>query len=391
MNVRAIVLVLALSSLISTSVGSYLYYNSARQASIRAAEVEFANKSKLLHEHVSRSISTDARAANGLALFEELQEALLKQDLETLSHANRVLDHFASGLSYDACFLMDRNGTTIASSNRNRSDSFVGNNYSFRPYFQTSMQGLPSVYMAVGVTSGVRGLFFSHPVKLSGSSEVMGVAVIKASVENLVKEILRPVGGIALLVHRSGMVFAASRKDWVLKFLWKVSPEQSSSVAETQQFGKGPWEWTGLKITGADRAIDRTGESFTISQTHLRNFPEWRTVYMQSLSSLSGEMVAPLAGWTGYAVLAVLVLVGSTVFFLYFMAQRDILSRRRTEEVLRTEREKLQSLAEGAPFGMVTISSSGRFLYVNPRFKNMFGFDAAEIPTGKDWFREHFR
>jgi C4-dicarboxylate-specific signal transduction histidine kinase len=188
MNVRAIVLVLALSSLISTFVGSYLYYHSEREAAIKEAEVEFATRSTLLHEHVTRLISSDAMAARSLALFEEVQQALEKPTPERLLQANRILDHFCTGLNYDACYLMDAHGNAIASSNRHRPDSFVGNNYSFRPYFKAGMQGLSRVYMALGVTSGQRGLYFSHPVYLPGSSQPLGVAVIKSSADKLEQE-----------------------------------------------------------------------------------------------------------------------------------------------------------------------------------------------------------
>jgi C4-dicarboxylate-specific signal transduction histidine kinase len=49
---------------------------------------------------------------------------------------------------------MDHEGNTIASSNRNNPDSFVGQNFDFRPYFQQAIQGIPATYLALGTTSG---------------------------------------------------------------------------------------------------------------------------------------------------------------------------------------------------------------------------------------------
>lgn len=60
---------------------------------------------------------------------------------------------------------MDLNGSTVASSNRNDPDSFVGENFSFRPYWKQAIGGTPATYMALGVTSGKRGVFYSHPVR----------------------------------------------------------------------------------------------------------------------------------------------------------------------------------------------------------------------------------
>jgi two-component system, cell cycle sensor histidine kinase and response regulator CckA len=390
MNVRAIVLVLALSSLISTFVGSYLYYHSEREAATKEAEVEFASRSTMLHEHLARRISTDSMAARSLSLFEEVQQALDTPTPERLQQANRILDHFASGLDYDACYVMDRDGNTVASSNRHRADSFVGQNYSFRPYFIAGMQGLPRVYMAVGVTSRQRGVYFSHPVYLPDRPQAVGIAVIKSSADKLEQEMLRPDRGIALVLHTSGMIFASNRPDWVLSLLWKTSAEQLAGLAETQQFGKGPWKWSGLEQRAADRARDSDGNTYWLSEEILEKCPEWRTVYLQRLPSLTGRSMTPLAGWTGYVLFAVMALVFGAVFFLYSMAQRDILSRKRAEEVLRTERAKFESLADDAPFGMATISPDGTFLYVNTRFKEIFGFDLSDIPTGRDWFRKAY-
>jgi PAS domain S-box-containing protein len=63
---------------------------------------------------------------------------------------------------------------------------------------------------------------------------------------------------------------------------------------------------------------------------------------------------------------------------------------KQTEEALSLERQRFQSLAEDAPFGMVLIDSQDRFVYVNPRFKQLFGYDLREVPNGETWFRKAF-
>ncbi len=49
-----------------------------------------------------------------------------------------------------------------------------------------------------------------------------------------------------------------------------------------------------------------------------------------------------------------------------------------------------QILAEYAPFGMAIIEGNGNFLYINPKFKEMFGYDLADIPCGREWFRKAY-
>jgi PAS domain S-box-containing protein len=75
---------------------------------------------------------------------------------------------------------------------------------------------------------------------------------------------------------------------------------------------------------------------------------------------------------------------------LVFGFFRDVSDRRRREESLREEAAKFETLAEDAPFGMAMISADGRFEYINEEFRSMFGYDLAEIPTGRDWFRRAY-
>ncbi len=60
------------------------------------------------------------------------------------------------------------------------------------------------------------------------------------------------------------------------------------------------------------------------------------------------------------------------------------------EEALSVERQRFQTLAEDAPFGMVLIDSGDQFVYINPKFKELFGYPLREIPDGRTWFKKAF-
>lgn len=77
---------------------------------------------------------------------------------------------------YSAIYLMDKNGQTLISTD----PSFVGQNYSFRDYFQKSIAGTSYVDLAIGVTSGEFGYYFSYPVT-DEAKNVLGVLVAKIS------------------------------------------------------------------------------------------------------------------------------------------------------------------------------------------------------------------
>jgi PAS domain S-box-containing protein len=68
----------------------------------------------------------------------------------------------------------------------------------------------------------------------------------------------------------------------------------------------------------------------------------------------------------------------------------DITERKQVEEQLTYERQKFTILSENAPFGMSLIKKNGQFLYINPKFRDIFGYDLADIPDGKTWFRKAY-
>lgn len=69
---------------------------------------------------------------------------------------------------------------------------------------------------------------------------------------------------------------------------------------------------------------------------------------------------------------------------------RNVTGHKKAEESLRTEKQRFQSLSENAPFGMVMIDKNGTFQYLNPKFKELFGYDLCDIPDGKTWFRKAY-
>jgi two-component system, cell cycle sensor histidine kinase and response regulator CckA len=69
---------------------------------------------------------------------------------------------------------------------------------------------------------------------------------------------------------------------------------------------------------------------------------------------------------------------------------RDITERKRADEALRTEKQRFQTLSEQAPFGMVMIDQDGTFKYMNPQFRELFGYDLTDVPNGETWFRKAY-
>ena len=52
--------------------------------------------------------------------------------------------------------------------------------------------------------------------------------------------------------------------------------------------------------------------------------------------------------------------------------------------------ETFQILAENIPVGLALINVEGEYRYLNPKFREMFGYDLVDIPDGKAWFENAY-
>jgi len=233
MRLRTILIVLSLLAFLSASIGGFLYYSSLRETAFKEAERQSALEAERIKSGLSSFLSENLKSVKALAGLKELEQALASKNEDGLAGANSMLDHFNNALGADVCYLMDHEGNTIASSNRNDPDSFVGENFGFRPYWRQAIQGNPATYMALGITSKKRGVYYSHPVYGEGGNTPIGVAVIKASIEPVEKEFSQTYEGIVLLTDPHGIIFISNREDWLFHALWKLSPEELAGVVNS--------------------------------------------------------------------------------------------------------------------------------------------------------------
>lgn len=80
-------------------------------------------------------------------------------------------------------YIITLDGETIAASNYDGPTSFVGENFSYRPYFQDAAKGFKSRFFALGTTSHKRGYYFSAPILFN--EEIKGVIVFKVDIEGI--------------------------------------------------------------------------------------------------------------------------------------------------------------------------------------------------------------
>ena len=70
--------------------------------------------------------------------------------------------------------------------------------------------------------------------------------------------------------------------------------------------------------------------------------------------------------------------------------QEELAQCKKDTEKLYGEWHRFESIAEYAPLGLALIDKDGNFCYINPKFREMFGYDPDEISKGRDWFRRAY-
>ena len=222
-------------------------------------------------EHIERAV----RVLSGSPL---IAPALISRKDEDIANANSALDRYNSGLDSSVSYLIDSNGVTIASSNRNDRDSFVGKSYQFRPYFIQAMNGAPGRYFALGVTSLKRGFFASYPVKDS-EGRMIGVVVIKQDIDKKEADLSRY--PYFFLVDPNGIIFLSSRKEMTLKSLWPISRETRLALVESEQFGEREFDAVLPREVVNGMEIKFGGRNYLATRKVI-NAEGWSTIIMTS-------------------------------------------------------------------------------------------------------------
>ncbi|MGR5323124.1 sensor histidine kinase [Vibrio campbellii] len=177
-----------------------------------------------------------------LAKFEQIP-SLLSHDPRLLTAVelgqpsrglNLLLSDWLKQSLADTIYVHDRTGLVIASSNYQQADSFIGANFSFRPYFQNALKGEKAQYVALGLRSNKRGYFSSSPLWIN--NQVAGVITIKVNLEQLEQRLIQHEGGV-LVTGVHDVVFMTNLPNWRYRALFPLSESARTELNQTRQYG----------------------------------------------------------------------------------------------------------------------------------------------------------
>ena len=154
-------------------------------------------------------------------------------DASRLNSANQLLKRVAQDTGAAVIYLIAVDGSTLASSNWQQADSFVGRDLAFRPYFRDAMAGKPGRFFGLGTSSGKRGYYFANAVR--EGEQILGVLVVKINLDD--SETLWGKTPERLLVTDSnGVVILTSHRDWLFRASHPLSPLSQEQIARDQPY-----------------------------------------------------------------------------------------------------------------------------------------------------------
>jgi len=216
-------------------------------------------------------------------------------DAARLAALNAKLARIADGSRADAIYLTDAGGTTIAASNHDKPWSFVGDNYSQRPYVADALSGGAGRFYAIGLRSRVPGFYLSRSV---GGA---GVIVAKFLLDPVEREWDSATSAV-MVTDEHGIVILSSRPDWKYHALAPLPVEERAAVIALQQYG--------------DHAFPLLGRLPGLHLSEALPFPGWTIHYVAD--------TAPAAGRATDAALAVGAVVAMGVLVILWIDQRRL-------------------------------------------------------------------
>ena len=226
--------------------------NSARNRAVTEADKRGNVSAELLASALEREHERFRLATLVLAQDADARAVLAGEDGQRLAAFNKKLEALSRDMGAAAIYLLDTKGLTLASSNWQRPETFVGQNYGFRPYFREALSKGHSEQFALGTVSRRPGLYIARQLKAGG--QILGVIVSKVEFDNLEAE-WRKAGVTVFATNANGVILITSNRDWRFKTVQPLSQATQSKMLRDLDYGTNPLEVLPLYQNGQVGAV----------------------------------------------------------------------------------------------------------------------------------------
>jgi two-component system C4-dicarboxylate transport sensor histidine kinase DctB len=160
-------------------------------------------------------------------------------DQSGVDAANRLLEARVGNVGAAYIYVLDPDGRTIAASNWAKSDSFVGQDYSKRPYYLDAKSTCRGAYYGIGVTTGQPGYFLASCIR--AGERLVGVAVVKIDLRPF-ETSWQKAGEQVIVLDQDGIAFLASDPAWRYRPLHPLDPKRLQAIrdGDEKRYAKEP-------------------------------------------------------------------------------------------------------------------------------------------------------
>lgn len=164
----------------------------------------------------------------------DIEALILSPDDVIRRHStNLYLANINALLKSSDIYMLTMDGETIAASNYDLPTSFIGQNFSYRPYFQEAAKGNQARFYALGTTSAKRGYYFSSPIEIGGT--IRGVIVFKVDIDVL--EASWEGGDARIFVSDpEGIIFMTGTAQWLYHSLLPLTQDRLARTSASRRY-----------------------------------------------------------------------------------------------------------------------------------------------------------
>ncbi|MBP2233875.1 two-component system C4-dicarboxylate transport sensor histidine kinase DctB [Sinorhizobium kostiense] len=334
--------------LVLTCILPFVAYHLAGGAAISALEGQLQRSLVL----TNRGIATEIERFRYLPLVigEDARIRALadrKRSAAALAAANLYLQTVVKQAGAAELYVLDDRGIALAASNFATPESFVGHDYSFRPYFQDALLTGEGRYYAIGVTTRKPGYFLTSRIDVPGHPPI--VVVVKADLLPL--EVAWKAAGVqTAIADRWGIVFLSGNPDWKYRPLSALSAEALERLRKERTYDGADLGATApiLPQSVTPPAGETDAPALQVEQGGQQLLARFSRVEPDGWLVLAATSTADTGKVAGFWALAVLIAGLVSTGTLYFLHQRTLLIRmrlRHSEMLEQKVAERTQDLA----------------------------------------------
>jgi diguanylate cyclase (GGDEF)-like protein len=255
--------------------------------------------------------------------------------------AKSVLDLDVDASGAKLGYIVDKSGTIVASSDRK--DAATSGVFRSSSYFQKSIAGEPGYHFSFDVANNERDYYASYPVRARGGGVIVGVAILKKSLDAFeadLKQFDRPF----FLIDPDGIVVLTNRPEMSFRALWPPSAEKH--LAQVRESGK-----LNDRPMMAQQIVDATWINVDGERNYVRrryaDHSQWSLVILKPTHEIFASRVLGIIVTLLIALMTLIYLVGKERW-LHDRVQMD-------------KRLQLQELARDLRFQATTDPLTGLF------------------------------